>query len=34
MRVRVLLQIAGDEGADGDAIEAEVFEKQAQRPED
>jgi hypothetical protein len=34
MRVRVLLQIAGDDGADADAIEATVFEKQAARPED
>jgi hypothetical protein len=33
MRVRVLLQIAGDDGADGDAIEAAVFDKQAERPE-
>ena len=34
MRVRILLQIAGDDGADGDAIEAAVFDKQAERPED
>jgi len=34
MRVRVLLQIASDYGADGDAIEAAVFDKQAERPED
>ena len=34
MRVRVLLQITGDDGAAGDAMEAAVFEKQTERPED
>jgi hypothetical protein len=34
MRVRVLLQITGDDGAAGDAIEAAVFEKRTERPED
>ena len=34
MRVRVLLQIAGDDGTAGDAIEAAVFEKRTERPED
>jgi hypothetical protein len=34
MRVRVLLQIADDYGAIGDAIEAAVFDKQAERAED
>jgi hypothetical protein len=34
MRVRALLQITGDDGAAGDAIEAAVFEKRTERPED
>jgi hypothetical protein len=34
MRVRVILQIAGDDSADSDSIEAAVFDKQAERPED
>ena len=34
MRVRVLLQITNDDGADGDAMEAAVFEKQTERPAD
>ena len=34
MRVRVLLQITADDGGDGDALEAAVFEKRTERPED
>jgi hypothetical protein len=34
MRVRVLLQITGDDGAASDAVEAAVFEKRTERPED
>jgi hypothetical protein len=34
MRVKVLLQITGDDGVDGDAMEAAVFEKRTERPED
>ncbi|HTW71369.1 MAG TPA: hypothetical protein VME47_15895 [Acetobacteraceae bacterium] len=34
MRVRVLLQITGDEGAAGDAMEVAAFEKRTERPED
>jgi hypothetical protein len=34
MRVRVLLQITGDDGIPGDAMEAAVFEKQTERAED
>jgi len=34
MRVRVLLQITDYNGPDGDAMEAAVFEKQMERPED
>jgi hypothetical protein len=34
MRVRVLLQITGDDGTAGGAIEVAVFEKRTERPED
>src|ERR1700733_12026644 len=34
MRVRVLLQITGDDGVAGNAVEAAVFEKRTERPED
>ncbi|SEF00597.1 hypothetical protein SAMN05519104_7671 [Rhizobiales bacterium GAS188] len=34
MRVRVLFQVIADDGAAGDAMEAAVFEKQTERPED
>jgi len=34
MRVRVLLQITADDGGDGDALEAAVFVKRTERPED
>lgn len=34
MRVRVLLQITGDDGAAGDATEVAAFEKRTGRPED
>ena len=34
MRIRVLLQITGDDGVASDATEAAVFEKRTERPED
>jgi hypothetical protein len=34
MRVKVLLQITGDDGTSGDAVEVAVLEKQTKRPED
>ena len=34
MRVKVLLQITDDDGAASDAMEATVFEKRTERPED
>jgi hypothetical protein len=34
MRVRVLLQITGDDGTAGDAVEVAVVEKRTERPED
>jgi hypothetical protein len=34
MRVKVLLQLIGDDGAASDAMEAAVFEKQTERSED
>ena len=34
MRVKVLLQITGDDGVAGNAVEAAVFEKRTERPED
>ena len=34
MRVRVLLQITGDDGAAGDLMEVAAFEKRTERPED
>ena len=34
MRVRVLLQITADDGGDGDALEAAIFEKRTERQED
>ena len=34
MRVRVLLQITGDDAAAGDAMEVAAFDKRTERPED